>query len=60
MTIVELADRFKIRWLVDVCDSAMIKWVDIPLIDRLIFAETHGLKELKVRTFLILNKKLFP
>ena len=48
MTIAELAFKFRILWLLDVCDREMIKWVDIPLIDRLIFADRLGLNELKV------------
>ena len=48
MTIAELASHFQILWLLDVCDREMIKWVDIPLIDRLIFADRLKLNELKV------------
>lgn len=47
MAVAELADRFQVSWLVSICEREMVKWVEIPLIDRLLFADLHGLEELK-------------
>ena len=56
MAVAELADRFQVSWLVSICEREMVKWVEIPLIDRLLFADLHGLKELKVAYCLLYFK----
>lgn len=48
LVVAELADRFQIGWLAECCGRKMMKWSDIPLIDRLLFADLHGMDELKV------------
>ena len=48
MGIGKLALRFNIRWLLDQCERSVINKVDIPLIQRLLFADRFGLKALKV------------
>ena len=57
MAVAELADRFQVSWLVSICEREMVKWVEIPLIDRLLFADLHGLKELKVVYYISRSEK---
>ena len=61
MEVAKLAHRYEIHWLVNICEHKMIKWDDIPLIERLLFADRYGLKELKVAftsTIIIWSEKM--
>ena len=49
MALTELADRFQVPSLLKICELHLMNCVEIPLVDRLILANQHERKELKVK-----------